>query len=253
MAYYNCLLLDVDGTLLDFEAAEHKAFMETMEHFGLSATSETLEVYLEINKALWSALEKGQVKRDKLVVQRFARLLEALGAQGDAVEMNRWYLDQLGTHADVMPGALEAVAELAEVATLAVVSNGVEHVQLSRLKGSGLDRYMDGVFVSERVGVEKPGRRMFETALRQLGIENRERVLVVGDSLTADIQGGKNAGLATCWCDFERREGTPEPAPTHTIHTWQELYGIVMEPDELENVGVKNRKHQFEQAEETEQ
>ena len=30
MAYYNCLLLDVDGTLLDFEAAEHKAFMETM-------------------------------------------------------------------------------------------------------------------------------------------------------------------------------------------------------------------------------
>lgn len=253
MAYYNCLLLDVDGTLLDFEAAEHKAFMETMEHFELPATSETLEMYLEINQGLWSALEKGQIKRDKLVIQRFARLLEALQVQGDAAGMNRWYLDRLGRHADLMPGALEAVAELAEVATLAVVSNGVEHVQLSRLKDSGLAIYMDGVFVSERVGTEKPGRRIFETALRQLGIENREKVLVVGDSLTADIQGGKNAGLATCWCNFKGQEGEPQPAPTHTIHSWPELYKLVMEPDELENLGLKSRKHQFEQVERTEQ
>ncbi|WP_418668045.1 YjjG family noncanonical pyrimidine nucleotidase [Allofournierella sp.] len=253
MAYYNCLLLDVDGTLLDFEAAEHKAFMETMEHFGLPAANETLEIYLDINKGLWAALEKGQIKRDRLVVQRFARLLEALDKQGNAAEMNRWYLDQLGTHADLMPGALEAVAELAETATLAVVSNGVEHVQLSRLKASGLDQYLDGVFVSERVGAEKPGRRIFETALRQLGIENRGKVLVVGDSLTADIQGGQNAGLATCWCDFKAAEDAPQPAPTHVIRSWPELYQIVMEPDELENLGNKNRKHQFEQVERTEQ
>lgn len=246
MAYYNCLLLDVDGTLLDFDAAEHKAFMETMEHFELPATSETLEAYLAINTQLWTALEKGQIKRDKLVVQRFAQLLQTLGVQKDPAKLNTWYLNQLGAHADLMPGALEAVTELAEVATLAVVSNGVEQVQLSRLRDSGLNAFLDGVFVSERVGAEKPSRRIFETALRQLGVENRDRVLMVGDSLTADIQGGRNAGLATCWCNFSGKELPAGPKPTHIIEQWQQLYKIVMEPEELEALGSKNRKHQFE-------
>lgn len=248
MAYYHCLLLDVDGTLLDFAAAEYKAFGETMEHFGLPATTEVRETYGAINKELWAALEKGQVKRDKLVVQRFERLLKALDATGDAAEMNRWYLDRLGEHPDPLPGALDVVRELAEVATLVVVSNGVEHVQTRRLAASGLDKYMDGVFVSERMGVEKPNRRFFESALRTLGIENRAKVLVVGDSLTADVKGGQNAGLDTCWVNWGGEEAPAENGPTHTVRSLEELYALVMEPDELERVGQTSRKHQFEQG-----
>ena len=244
MAYYPCLLLDADGTVLDFEAAERKAFAETMEHFEIPATNETLETYMKINKELWTALENGKIKKDKLMAQRFTKLLQAIGVQGNGVEMNRYYLDQLGTHADVLPGALEAMDELAEVATLAIVSNGVEHVQTSRLENSGIARYMDGIYISERVGAEKPNRRLFDTAIRQLGIENPKHVLVVGDSLNADIRGGKNAGLATCWCNFNSDEDSPEA--DYTVHSWQQLYELVMEPEELENLGQKNRKHQFE-------
>lgn len=244
MAYYTCLLLDADGTVLDFEAAEHKAFFETMEHFELPATHETLETYSKINKELWAALENGKIKKEKLLAQRFAKLLEAIGAEGNGAEMNRYYLNQLGTHPDVLPGALEALDELAEVATLAIVSNGVEHVQNSRLEASGIARYMDGIFISEKVGAEKPNRKMFDTAIRQLGIEDTSRVLVVGDSLNADIRGGKNAGLATCWCNFNSEEDTDQA--DHTIHNWQQLYELVMEPEELQNLGQKNRKHQFE-------
>ena len=220
MAYYHCLLLDVDGTLMDFGAAEHKAFHETMERFGLPATHEVEETYHTINKGLWAALEKGQIKRDKLVV--------------------------LSEHADLIPGALEAVKELSEVATLAVVTNGVEHVQEKRLKDSGLGEYMDEVFISERIGVEKPNRRFFEIALRTLGTENRDKVLVVGDSLTADVKGGQNAGLDTCWTNWNGAEAPAENGPTHTVRSWEELYSIVMEPDELENVPLTRRKHQFE-------
>lgn len=248
MAYYHCLLLDVDGTLLDFGAAESKAFHETMEQFGLPATQEVAQTYRTINKNLWAALEKGQIKRDKLVVRRFEELLAALGHTGDAAQMNSFYLDRLSEHPDLMPGALEAVKELAEVATLAVVTNGVEHVQEKRLRDSGLGAYMDDVFVSERLGVEKPNRRFFETALRTLGIENRSKVLVVGDSLTADVKGGQNAGLDTCWCNWNGEETPSENGPTHAIRSWNELYSIVMEPDELENVGLTHRKHQFEQG-----
>lgn len=248
MAYYHCLLLDIDGTLMDFGAAEHKAFQETMEQFGLPATHEAEETYHTINKGLWAALEKGQIKRDKLVVRRFEDLLKALGSAGDAAQMNAYYLDRLSEHADLYPGALEAVKELSEVATLAVVTNGVAHVQEKRLKDSGLGEYMDGVFISERIGVEKPSRRFFETALRALGIENRDKVLVVGDSLTADVKGGQNAGLDTCWTNWNGEEAPAENGSTHTVRAWEELYSIVMEPDELENVGQTRRKHQFEQG-----
>ena len=178
MAYYHCLLLDVDGTLMDFAAAEHKAFHETMSEFGLPATDEVEHTYHTINKGLWAALEKGQIKREKLVVRRFEELLAALGATGDAARMNAFYLDRLSEHPDLMPGTLEAVKELSEVATLAVVTNGVEHVQEKRLKESGLGEYMDGVFISECIGVEKPNRRFFETALRSLGIEKIGRAHV---------------------------------------------------------------------------
>lgn len=246
MAYYNCLLLDVDNTMLDFETAEHKAFFETMEQYNLSASSEVFETYLAINKPLWKSLEQGRIKREKLMVERFDKLLKELGATGDAAEMNRYYLGQLATHADIFPGTLEAIAELAEVATLAVVSNGVDAVQKSRLEASHLAEYMDGIFVSERVGVEKPARRIFDTALKQLGIETTERVLVVGDSLSADIKGAQNCGLASCWFN---PAGAPLPEqnqPTFTIASLSDLYKIVMEPDELEKVGQKNRKHQFE-------
>ncbi len=245
MAYYYCLLLDMDGTLLDFEAAEHKALQETLEHFSLPTDHETEETYIRINKELWAALEKGQVKRDKLGAERFSRLLKTLGQKGDAAKMNAYYLNQLGSHPDLIPGALDAVRELSEVATLAIVSNGVAKVQASRLRDSGLEPYMDEVFVSEQLGVEKPNRRFFEQALKTLGIEHRDRVLVVGDSLSADIKGGQNAGLATCWCNFNGQEEPEENKPTYTIHNWQELYSIVMEEDELQNVGLKNRKHQF--------
>lgn len=248
MAYYHCLLLDVDGTMMDFAAAEHKAFHETMSEFGLPTTDEVEHTYHTINKGLWAALEKGQIKREKLVVRRFEELLAALGATGDAARMNAFYLDRLSEHPDLMPGTLEAVKELSEVATLAVVTNGVEHVQEKRLKESGLGAYMDAVFISERLGVEKPNRRFFETALRSLGIENRDKVLVVGDSLTADVKGGQNAGLDTCWFNWEGKEAPAENGPTHTVRSWEELYAIVMEPDELENVGQTRRKHQFEQG-----
>lgn len=245
MAYYHCILLDLDGTLLDFEAAEHKALLETLDHFGLPTDHETEQTYIAINKELWAALEKGQIKRDKLMTERFARLLKKLGAQGNAGEMGRWYLSRLASHPDTIPGALDAVRELSEVATLAVVSNGVAKVQERRLENSGLLPYMDEIFISEQIGVEKPNRRFFEQALKTLGIEQREKVLVVGDSLSADIKGGQNAGLATCWCNFTEQQEPTENKPTHTIHTLQELYAIVMEEDELQNVGLKHRKHQF--------
>ena len=140
MAYYHCILFDVDGTLLDFEASESKALTETLTHYNWPTDAETQETYRRINRDLWSALEQGKVKKDRLVIQRFEKFMQAIQVSGNAAEVNRFYLDRLGDHADLMPGAAEVLRELSEVATLAVVSNGVARVQYSRLEQSGLDK-----------------------------------------------------------------------------------------------------------------
>ncbi len=243
MAYYHCLLFDVDGTLLDFNAAEQAALAQVLAYYGFDEKPGITERYHEINNALWAKLERGEIKQDKLVVQRFETLLREFSLEADAAEVNDRYLSFLAGRADVYEGAHEILEELAEVATLAVVTNGVERVQRNRMAQAGLEKYFDGVFVSSKVGASKPSRKIFEAALKSLGVENRAKVLMIGDSLKADILGAKNAGLASCWCNVQHQP-VPEDVPaTHVIEQLDELMRIVMEPEELENVGNPDKRH----------
>ena len=148
MAKYNCIMMDIDNTLLDFDAAEHKALLETLQQFSLPCDEAAVSRYHEINSSLWGELNKGKIRRDKLVVERFDRFVKEIGAAAKATELNRAYTEHLATHADVIPGAEEALQELAEVATMIAVSNGTESVERGRLKLSGFEKYFDDIFIS---------------------------------------------------------------------------------------------------------
>ena len=127
MAEYYCVLFDADNTLLDFDAAENKALADTLREYGIEPDAETVQTYRTINEELWRQLEKGQIRRDKLMGERFTRFLKAVNAAGNGVEMNKFYLDQLSTHPDLTsPNVLDVLRELSEVATLAVVTNGFD-------------------------------------------------------------------------------------------------------------------------------
>ncbi len=248
MAFYNCVLFDMDDTLLDFTASEDAAIHETLEHFELENIDDACEKYKAINKALWQKLDRGEIKQDKLVVVRFEQLLKETGAKKSAAEMNKYYLDALSSHCDMYVGVEEMLDELSQVATLAIVSNGIEYVQTKRLRDSGIEKYFDAVAVSGKVGVSKPSRRIFDFVLTELGIENRSKVLVVGNSLSTDVQGGKNAGLKTCLLDTsdtnaaEQTQGSVKP--DYVIKGYEQLLRIVMEEDELANVGSNEKRHQ---------
>ncbi len=246
MAKYYCVLFDADNTLLNFDAAENKALAETLVNYGIEPDAETVQTYREINSELWKQLEKGQIRREKLMSERFTRFLKAIDAAGNGAEMNRFYLEQLSTHPDLMSAnVLDVLKELSEVATLAIVTNGFDRVQSRRVQESGLLNYIEDVFVSEKLDSEKPNRKIFDAALRSLGVENREHVLMVGDSLSSDIQGGVNAGLDTCWFNPNHAENPGKVCPTYEISNLEELYPLVMEPEELANIGLKNRRHQL--------
>ena len=160
MAKYYCVLFDADNTLLNFDAAESKALAETLVNYGIEPDAETVQTYRTINSELWRQLEKGQIKREKLMAERFTRFLKAIDAAGDGAEMNRFYLEQLSTHPDLMgPEVLDVLRELSEVATLAVVTNGFQKVQIRRLAESGILNFMEDVSFPKRWTPKSPTGR----------------------------------------------------------------------------------------------
>ena len=129
---YTTLLLDMDGTFLDFEAAEKSAFMTAMTRHGYPAGEREYAVYGEINRGLWEAFERGEIDKPTLLSTRFRRLFDALGIKGDGAAFEQEYQALLGEGAQLVEGAEEVLSYLAENYALYVVTNGVERTQRNR-------------------------------------------------------------------------------------------------------------------------
>ena len=196
---FEFLFLDLDDTILDFGKAESVAIEKTLIFAGIAPTQENKALYSRINKAHWEMLERGEITREALKVQRFARLFEALGVDGDPARTAAEYVRLLGIGHYFLPGAEEAVANLSKKYRLFLASNGIASVQKGRVTSANLYRFFEKAFVSEEIGANKPSAEYFERAFAQIPGFDKSKALIVGDSLTSDIRGGNNAGIATCW------------------------------------------------------
>ena len=228
MPRYDVILFDADNTLFDFDRAEEEALRATLARYGLPVTARSVAAYLAINRELWARFDRGEVSREWLVVERFARLLRTLGRPGDPAAMNRAYLTRLGEGAFLLPGAEALCRALAPRCTLAIVTNGVALAQRARFEASPLRDVVPWLFISEEVGASKPDPAFFAPVLRALGEPDRARVLMVGDNLLTDIQGGKNAGLDTAWFNPRRLPGDPAVVPTWEADGFPALRALIL-------------------------
>lgn len=222
MKKYTTLLLDFDNTLLDFDTAERLAIKEAFAKIGYNLTPAMGERYNKINKGVWEEFEKGKWTKDEIVLLRFERMFSEYGVDFDPGEMNRIYIERLSTHSIPLPGALETLAALHGKYDIYVVSNGIAGVYESRLNLSGMKKYLKGSFVSETVGVGKPHKEYFDFVFGNIEEKDINKILIVGDSLTSDIQGGINAGLDTLWLSFGKKNDK-NIIPTYEIRDITEL------------------------------
>ena len=194
------LLLDLDGTVLDFQASQRAALRTSVEGLGVDWHDDHLATYTRINVGLWQALERGEIDPPTLRRTRWERVLEALGVDHpDPDQVNTSYLRHFAEGAHLLEGAAEAVATLAQRMRIAVVTNGFRDVQYERLERSGIDRHVEAVLVSDEVGAAKPDPAMFDAAFAAMGNPEHARTLMVGDSLSSDIAGGNAYGVRTVW------------------------------------------------------
>lgn len=221
------LFIDLDDTILDFHKAERLGLENTLRHFGAEPTEETIALYLQINKAHWQALERGEMTRKQVNEGRFTTLFRQLGKEVDGAECAAFYLAQLGLTHDYLPGAEEAVAALSKKYRLFIASNGNSSVQIPRMANSGLNRYIEKAFVSEALGQNKPSKAYFDLCFAQIPEFDAGKAIMVGDSLTSDIQGGINAGIRTVWVNPEGKENTTSIRPDYEISSVTQLEALL--------------------------
>ena len=242
---YKYLLWDIDGTILDFLAAEKNAIRTLFDKFGLGPCSEEMiATYSGINVRYWKMLERGLIKKQDMLVERFREFFSLVNVDvAMAEEFNENYQIALGDTICFMENAKELLIQLKAAGFIQIaVTNGTARAQSKKLKRSGLDQIFDRVFISEEVGAEKPDVKFFERVFSECGIHRRSQVLIIGDSLTSDMQGGINAGIATCWyhpvrpgkerdrdeTSHEDQENAPEISVTYEVSSLSEITRIVM-------------------------
>ena len=193
------LFLDLDDTILDFKKAEYIAIGKTIRDFGVEPTDEVRHCYHLINKWHWEQLELGKLTRAEVLENRFAVLFRELGVEVDATRCARTYEKNLSIGHWFLPGAEEALERLSKKYRLFLASNGTASVQKGRMTSANLYRFFEKVFVSQEIGHNKPSKAYFDACFAQISGFDPAKAMMVGDSLSSDIKGGINAGIATVW------------------------------------------------------
>lgn len=231
MKKYKYLLFDLDNTLMDFDRAEETAFYAAFSTSNLAVDENTYAVYHEINSGLWQQLEKGEVTRERLKDLRYEMLFERLGMpdDGKSREVSDLYFAELADQRFMMDGAEEVCRILRPHYKMYIVTNGTYEVQKGRFFGSPLEKYFDGIFVSEHIGAAKPSPVFFDHVLKTVGDEDTSSYCVIGDSLTSDMDGAILAGMDAIWLDHRGSGDAKGRAVTHILQDIRDLPAYLLE------------------------
>ena len=227
-------LFDLDQTLLDFHASEYKALDIVLRASGLSFSDEIYRAFKAYNKSLWLELEKGTISRTELFTKRFLDVFSRCEGDSsglDPLRVNDEFIRTMSVNGVLMDGALDFVRKVKETipnARIYIASNGATINAKGRIASTGLDRYIDGLFISEDMGVTKPDPAFFEICLSRIG-EPKSSCVMIGDSLSSDMLGAKNAALDSVW--FMPSGNVEEAMAAYDINycaaSFDELYDVL--------------------------
>ncbi len=225
---YKILLFDADGTLLDFQKSEETALKKTFQRFNIPLTNVMRERYEHINSSLWKAYEEGKIDKKTVVYSRFVKLFKEFDIHEDGILFEDEYQRELGNGAYLLPFVHDILRQLSLSFDLYIVTNGVAETQYRRLKETGIDIYFKNIFISEKIGYQKPKKEFFDYCFEQIPHFELKDTLIIGDSLSSDIQGGINANIDTCWFNPNSLKNEQSLPITYIIHDLKELLDILL-------------------------
>jgi len=226
---YEVILFDADETLYDFKKSEREAFKNTMLKFNIKYDEAYhLKIYQEINTVLWKEFEQGLITQEKLKVERFKRLSDRLKVSFDETNFAKLYMEYLADASFLYDDSMELIKTLNKSYRLAIVTNGLTIVQDKRIRKSVISKFFETIVISEEILISKPNPKIFEHTLNHINFFDKSKVLIVGDSLSSDIQGGINFGIDTCWYNPNKIINETSIKPTYEVSNFDELKSLLL-------------------------
>lgn len=224
---YTTLLFDLDDTILDFTKGEQIALTLLLEEMNVENIQDVIAEYVVLNKSLWKEIEKGTLNRDYVLNNRFSMLFDQYGKKVDGEKVEERYRYYLDLQHDFIEGAQEILKDLHKLYNIYIITNGVSKTQLKRIKDANLEEIFTDIFVSEDIGFQKPAKEYFEAVIKKIPDFNLRKTLIIGDSLTADIAGGIQNNIDTCWINLNKVENLTDIKPTYEIYKLSDLYELL--------------------------
>ena len=217
------ILFDLDNTIYDFDLAEKNALTSMLIDIGVQPSEEKNRLYSKINLSFWKRLEKGEITRKQLMVQRFEFFLQEINVDFSAARADEIYRGYLNKGHYFLEGAEKMLQSLCTKYRLFLVTNGTADTQKGRIASGGLEKYFEKIFISDLIGYDKPSKQFFEHCFAHMGEFEKSETIIIGDSLTSDIQGGIHAGITTLWFNGRGDENSTEVVPDYEVHRLCEI------------------------------
>ena len=225
---YKFLLFDLDHTLLDFDAAEDVALSHLLKEEGVEDIQAYKDYYVPMNKTLWKDLELKKITKQELVNTRFAKLFAHFGIEKDGAYLAERYQIFLSKQGQIFPGVEDLLKKLIHQGfELYAATNGITFIQTGRLEQSGIAPYFKEIFISEQLHTQKPDAVFYEKIGSRIPNFDKNYALMIGDSLSADIQGGNNAGIDTIWYNPHHLVNKSLAQPTYEVDSYQALLELL--------------------------
>ena len=221
------VLLDLDNTLIDFNECARHSIINSFKKHNFTYTEDVFETFITENVKIWKRLEKGEITKTELRENRWNIILGKLGIDYDGTIIEEEFENGVAQGAYAVEGAYELLDYLYPKYELYIVSNGFRFVQESRLKIGDFRKYFKDIFLSEDIGIQKPAKEFFDYCFEKLSNPEKENVILIGDSLSADIIGGLNYGIDSVWFNKNGEKLPCDIKPTYIVHKLKDIEKIL--------------------------
>lgn len=216
MKKYEYILIDLDDTIFDFKKGERASIINTMNDIGYRMVDDDINTFSMINEKYFQMYANGELSRDEFHHKRFEDFFLYLGLNNDPDTSDRMYMNELSMACEYVDGAVDFLNKINEKYKLYIASNGMYDIQISRLKKAGIYDMFDGVYVSSKIGANKPSKDFFEYIFKDLNDYDKSKYLIIGDREDSDILGGIDSGIDTMY--FNRKYKEIKLSPTYVIN-----------------------------------
>ncbi len=221
------VLIDIDNTILDFDKCADASIKKCADHFNVTLPENYYKVFSECNDKLWHLLEQGLITKQDIYDRRWVEIFNRLGIDGDGTAFEEMFRKTIRNITIPVDGAEELLKYLSDKYPVYCASNASREQQEIRLRSIGFHQYITGFFMSEDIGFQKPAKEFFFACCEGIYPVKPSEIVMIGDSVNADIIGAKNFGIKTIWFNFRNEEYNDYNFTDYTVTTLDEIKNIV--------------------------